>query len=123
MSTQAHVLPRRRLRDVAVVLQIAQRVRDLRLARAVTQEELAAALGVKRASMSRYESGERAITIPMLLAIAAVLEQPVTAFLPGEVPHVENQDGVAEVIATLQARPDLIPSVRDLLTALGEERT
>jgi transcriptional regulator with XRE-family HTH domain len=96
-------------------------VRDLRLARAVTQEELAAVLGVKRESMSRYESGERAITIALLLDIAAALEQPITAFLPGGQTNGTAHDAFAEVSAALQERPDLIPSVLDLLAVLREE--
>jgi transcriptional regulator with XRE-family HTH domain len=113
--------PRRRHREEEVGLQIARRVRDLRLARAVTQEELAAVLGVKRESMSRYESGERTITIALLLDIAAALEQPVTTFLPGGEGNGTTNGVLAEVTAALQERPDLIPSVLDLLAVLREE--
>jgi transcriptional regulator with XRE-family HTH domain len=110
---------RRRPRDQQVVGHVARRVRDLRLARAVTQEELAAYLGVKRESMSRYESGERAISIAMLLDIAEALEQPVSAFLPGPAAGPQPAQ-LAEIVAALRAQPDLIPSVQDLLAALRE---
>lgn len=123
MSRPVAVSSRRRQREEEVGLQVARRVRDLRLARAVTQEELAVVLGVKRESMSRYESGERAITIALLLDIAMALEQPVTAFLPGGEASSTAHDQVAEVTAALQARPDLIPSVLDLLAVLREEPT
>lgn len=121
MSRASPRTSRRRHREEDVGLQIARRVRDLRLARAVTQEELAAVLGVKRESMSRYESGERAITIALLLDIAAALEQPITAFLPGGETNGSAHDALAEVSAALQERPDLIPSVLDLLAVLREE--
>jgi transcriptional regulator with XRE-family HTH domain len=90
--------------------------------RLVTQEELAASLGVKRESMSRYESGERTISVALLLDIAAALGQPITAFLP---PGASGQTGgpLAEIVAVLHDRPDLIPSVQDLLAALREEPT
>lgn len=82
MSGNGATPSRRRAREAQVAGYVARRVRDIRLGRAVTQEELAGALGVKRESMSRYESGERAITIALLLDIATALGQPVTAFLP-----------------------------------------
>jgi transcriptional regulator with XRE-family HTH domain len=109
----------RRPHDRRVAGYVARRVRDLRLARLVTQEELAASIGVKRESLSRYESGERAISIALLLDIAAALEQPVSAFLP---PAAGQDDQLAEIAAALRARPDLIPSVRNLLTAPREEK-
>lgn len=121
MSRPAVVPSRRRQREEEVGPQVARRVRDLRLARAVTQEELAAVLGVKRESMSRYESGERAITIALLLDIAAALEHPVTAFLPGGEASATAGNSLDEVTAALTARPDLIPSVLDLLAVLREE--
>ena len=94
---------RRREREAAVEAHVAQRVRELRLARAMTQEALAAILGVKRESISRYESAERAISVALLLDIAAALDQPLAAFLP-PAPH-----------------PDQIPHVQELLAAAGEE--
>lgn len=112
---------RRRLREAEIGAHVARRVRDLRLARAVTQEELAGVLGVKRESMSRYESGERAITIALLLDIATALEQPVTTFLPGGQESSAAHDILAEVTAALRERPDLIPSVLDLLAVLRQE--
>lgn len=120
MSRAGLATSRRRQREAEVEGQVARRVRDLRLARAVTQEELAAIIGVKRESMSRYESGERAITIALLLDIAAALEQPITAFLPGREAGAPP-DAAAEVAAALRERPDLIPSVLDLLAVLREE--
>jgi transcriptional regulator with XRE-family HTH domain len=99
---------------------VARRVRELRLAHLITQEELAARLGVKRESMSRYESGERAISIALLIDIAAALGQPVSGFLPA--PARGDEEGpLAEIITALHDRPDLIPSVQDLLAALREE--
>mgnify|MGYP002779797223 CR=1 FL=1 len=135
MSGQEVAVSRRRLREAEVGAYVARRVRELRLARVTTQEELAAMVGVKRESMSRYESGERAITIALLLDIAAALEHPVEAFLPGHAgdhragaprtpdPGLGSAPGVslAEVVAMLRQRPDLVPSVLDLLAVLGDD--
>jgi transcriptional regulator with XRE-family HTH domain len=87
----------------------------------MTQEELAANIGVKRESMSRYESGERTISIALLLDIAVALEQPVIAFLPKPATDTSIDTPLTEIIATLHERQDLIPSVQDLLAALCEE--
>jgi transcriptional regulator with XRE-family HTH domain len=109
------VASQRRSREHQVAAYVARRVRELRLAQLVTQEELAASVGVKRESMSRYESGERAITIALLLDIAAALGQPVGAFLP---PDGQPAGALGAIFAALQEHPDLIPSVQDLLAAL-----
>lgn len=110
----------RRQREERVASHVAQRVRSLRLAQAMTQEELATALGVKRESVSRYESGERAITIALLLDIAAALGLPVSTFLPLAQPE---DSSLALVVAALRVRPDLIPSVQDLLAVMSEEQS
>lgn len=111
-------MARRRQREQRVGAYIAHRVRSLRFAQAMTQEELATILGVKRESMSRYESGERTITIALLLDIAVALEHPIAAFLP---PGGQEEPHLAEIIAALRARPNLIPSVQNLLAVMGEE--
>ena len=49
----------RRQREAAMQQQIGANIRAARLARAVSQEELAAALAVERPTLSRYERGER----------------------------------------------------------------
>lgn len=120
MSGNGVVTSRRRARKAQVETYVARRVRDLRLGRAVTQEELALVLGVKRESMSRYESGERAITIALLLEIAAALEQPVTAFLPIAPGDSPLPAPLNAIVMALRAHPDLIPSVQDLIAAMCE---
>lgn len=105
--------PQRDIRDQQVAHYVARRVRELRLASLITQDALAAQVGVRRESLSRYEGGERAITIGLLLDIATALGQPLTSFLPS-VPG----DPLAEIVAILHAHPDLAPSVMDLLTTL-----
>jgi transcriptional regulator with XRE-family HTH domain len=110
---------RRRSRALQVAGYVARRVRELRLAGLVTQEELAANVGVKRESISRYEGGERAISTALLLDIAAALGQPLAAFLPPADSQAEGP--LTEIVAALHERPNLIPSVQDLLAALSED--
>lgn len=62
--------------------EIGAAVRNTRMARGITQDELAQALGVDRVTISRYEGGKRAISIPTLLDVSAYLGIPVTRLLP-----------------------------------------
>ncbi|NTW02540.1 MAG: helix-turn-helix transcriptional regulator [Oscillochloris sp.] len=117
MSLASDPAPRT-LRDQQVAHYVARRVRELRLANLITQEELAAQLGVRRESLSRYEGGERAISIALLLDIARALGQPVSAFLP-PLPG----DPMTEIATILHTRPDLAASVMDLLCALTTDST
>ena len=55
------------------------RVRELRLAAGLTQEDLAARCGLFRTYMSRIETGNANPTLTMIHALAASLRVPVTA--------------------------------------------
>ena len=59
-------------------------LRALRHSYHIKQEQLATRLGVDVATISRYERGERAMTIGTLLAIADVFHVPAEALLPPE---------------------------------------
>lgn len=110
--------------------QIGSAIRRARLSRAVTQAEVAAALGVTRPTIAQYESGRRPITVATLLRIAEYLQLPVTALLPGDPPpappdvgdsrSLANHSPIERVMTLLQARPDLLPSVVALLEAILE---
>ena len=56
-----------------------QRVRDLRAAAGMTQEDLAARCGLFRTYMSRIETGRANPTLTMIHALAASLGVPVQA--------------------------------------------
>ncbi len=121
MSGNDAVTSRRHARESEVGAYVSRRVRDLRLACAMTQEDLAGILGVKRESLSRYERGERTITIALLLDIAMALGQPVTALLPSTPGDCPLPTALTAISATLDERPDLIPHVHALLAALSEQ--
>jgi transcriptional regulator with XRE-family HTH domain len=59
-------------------------LRALRHSYRIKQEQLATRLGVDVATISRYERGERAMTIGTLLAIADIFHVPAEALLPPE---------------------------------------
>jgi transcriptional regulator with XRE-family HTH domain len=64
----------------------AQRIRELREERGMSQRTLADALSIDPASMSRIEKGERGISTGELVAIAEAFRVPVDAILRIEEP-------------------------------------
>jgi transcriptional regulator with XRE-family HTH domain len=100
-------------------------LREARLSRACTQAELAERLNVGRSALAHYEAGKRPLTVSMLLQVAQVLQYPPSRLLPsilgdGPVPAARRAlpEEVAQVARLLSDRPDLVPSVLDLLEAL-----
>ena len=100
-------------------------VRAARMARAVTQDDLALLLKVDRVTISRYESGKRTIPAPALVRIAAYLDLPLDALTGQGGQHREpvslpahstpEDEALQTVVRVLQQRPDLVPTVLDLL--------
>ena len=68
------------------------RVRELRLAAGLTQEDLAARCGLFRTYMSRIETGNANPTLTMIHALATCLMVPVPALfgVPVEVPQAKR---------------------------------
>jgi transcriptional regulator with XRE-family HTH domain len=66
--------------------EVAQRIRELRDEREVSQRKLAEAIGVDPASMNRIESGRRGISTGELVAIAEALQVDVDTILRVEEP-------------------------------------
>lgn len=50
-----------------------QKIRDIRLQKGMTQQELADKLGVKQCTVSDYETGQVDLTLPKLVRIADAL--------------------------------------------------
>jgi len=68
------------------------RIKDARLAAGMTQEELAAAVGVKQPSVAQWENGSTYPRVPMLRALAEVLHTTVDALIE----EVETDDKTAD---------------------------
>src|SRR5918995_373725 len=62
---------------------VGRRIREARLAREMTQEDVSAASGVSVAHLSRLESGARQPSVVTLLNVAAGLGVPISRLLEG----------------------------------------
>jgi transcriptional regulator with XRE-family HTH domain len=96
------------------------------MSRGVTQEDLATMLGVDRVTVARYESGLRTLTAPTLFTIFEYLEVPLHNLKGLEPKHEVRQPhavspALGHVIELLEQRPDLVPSVQELLDTMLEE--
>ena len=131
MTTTSPTEGVRRQREAAMQQQIGANIRAARLARAVSQEELATALAVERPTLSRYERCERSIPVTILLDIAAILETSVGRLIQAaskaEQPALSldtaigQQAALSRVIQRLSTQPDAIPLVHGLLDTLETE--
>lgn len=74
-----------------------QRIRDARERLDMTQDELAALIGRTRDTVSHYETGNRAIVVTELPALAQALQVPIGYFFGYEEPDAETTALVAEL--------------------------
>ena len=135
----------------ALMVQLGQRIREVRQGSGMTQEELATALSVRvgmpisRSTIGNYETGRRPLPADLLLQIAAICDVPLQAFalneshamhegVPPSGAFQDNQppsvtsaadtpsaQALALITTTLQERPDVIPFVLELIAGLVEE--
>ena len=90
---------------VAVTKLLGAHVRELRLAAAMTQEELAHAAGVTPKYVSELEHGKTNPTLATLLAIAEKgFEMPLSIFLSFDMGADEAREQVRELNALLSAQ-------------------
>lgn len=100
-------------------------IRAARGRRGITQDELAPRLGVGRATLARYETGQRALSAAMLVHICQVLDESLDSLLPGLTTARSAPAGaplplaLQRIVQQLQQHPDLVPTVEDLLETLG----
>lgn len=112
---------------------VGRAIREQRLSQHMKQSELARALNVTRATVTRWESGTRPMTIATLLTIAEQLGVPASHLLPErhQLPPAEatrarvlretsftSQPAIQAIGQVLDLRPDLIPTVISLLETL-----
>jgi len=133
------------------MVQLGQRIREVRQGSGMTQEELATALSVRvgmpisRSTIGNYETGRRPLPADLLLQIAALCGVPLQTFALNEsratdqgapasgafqddqppsvtlVGDTPSTQALALITTTLQERPDVIPFVLELIAGLVEE--
>jgi transcriptional regulator with XRE-family HTH domain len=109
---------------------IGHRIKERRVALGLSQESLAAALGVARQQVQKYEGGVNRLSVSRLVEVAAVLRAPVGWFFRDLETHPLRQHSQAiaalfdldEVLANPSARSKQPPSAREL-AASSENRT
>lgn len=134
-----------------LMVQLGQRIREVRQGSGMTQEELATALSVRvgmpisRSTIGNYETGRRPLPADLLLQIAVTCGVPLQtfalneshamdqgappsgAFQDDQPPSVTPMAGgtstqaLTLITTTLQERPDVIPFVLELIAGLVEE--
>jgi transcriptional regulator with XRE-family HTH domain len=110
-------------------------IRAARFSRGLTQDDLAARLGVTRATIASYETGRRKIPAGTLIRIAHLCGKPLTFFdaqqqpesAPSPAPQPPAQAdpqhaAVAAIVTTLQAHPEFTPFVLEFLETLVHEQ-
>jgi transcriptional regulator with XRE-family HTH domain len=107
-------------------------IRAARFSRGLTQDDLAARLGVTRATIASYETGRRKIPAGTLIQIARLCGKPLTFFdaqqpepMPSPEPLAQadpQHAAIAAIVNTLQAHPEFTPFVLEFLETLVHEQ-
>jgi transcriptional regulator with XRE-family HTH domain len=95
---------------------IGERVARERGRKGMSQEELAAQIGVSRASITQAESGQQRLPLQSLYLIAAVLGVAITALLP-TVDDLSSTQGQDDIVARVNNDTTLSDDGRDALKA------
>jgi transcriptional regulator with XRE-family HTH domain len=85
-----------------------KRLKALREAQGLTQDELAASAGCNKFTISKLERGLQEPAWPLVLALARVLGVKVGEFVAPDKPQSRRKmsEVIGEIMASLQARPE-----------------
>lgn len=97
---------------------LADRLRAARLARGLTQAEVARALGLHRPAISEIEAGRRSVSSDELVELSRALSVPLADLLPGAVPSVP---GPADADATAHEQT-ILAMVRTIVEQFDPEQ-
>lgn len=89
---------------------IGNRIKAARLSAGLTQEEVAAPLGIGRAAYSNIENGHSMVTVDHLMKLPHILHKPVTYFLGIDSAHLTAEEG--EWLELFRALP---PEAKELV--------
>ncbi len=109
-----------RKRDQELLRDIGQRVAKARTDRGFTQERLAEAVGIEPVTLSRWETGQRAVSVSTLARIAEVLQVGLGDLLDVSRTLPETDHGPDEA-ALLRGFGRLTPSRRSLVVQILRE--
>lgn len=110
-----------RSRNQELLRAIGQRVADIRKSRGWTQEALSEAVAVEPVTLSRYETGDRALSMSTLAAISAALGVPLGDLLDIERELPEPPHERPEHAELLRLFEQASPQRQQLLLALARE--
>ena len=93
-------MPRRR--DVQLLRSLGARLQEIRKDAGWTQEELAEAIDVEAVTVSRYETGSRALSLTLLARVAQALDVTLSELLDIELemPKPKRMKGEAKLLNT-----------------------
>ena len=97
------------MESINITLYIANKIKQLREKRNITQQELAEALGTTQQSIARYESGERKTDNNMLFALSDYFNISINEFFPplhfdnAKVINISNDTIQIPVLGTIKA--------------------
>ncbi len=110
-----------RSRDAELLRAVGQRVAEARRDRGVTQESLAERVGIAPVSLSRLETGDRALSLSTLGKLSEALQVPLGDLLD-HTRDLPAPDAARPAHAELcRLHDDLTPQRQSLLLALARE--
>ena len=109
-----------RQRDQQIITDVGRRVAQSRKDRGFTQEQLAEAIGIEAVTLSRLETGHRALSLSTLASISAALGVGLGDLLDSgrDLPAPEH---TPEEVELLRLFGKLSPTQRDVLLRLARE--
>lgn len=97
---------------------IGQRIRKIRKARGLSQEELAEKIGISTTHMSHIETGNTKLSLPVFVDLATVLEVRTDELLSDSSPSVRSAS-IEEIIHILDScSTQQIRIIEDILQAI-----
>lgn len=91
---------------------VGQRIRERRVSAGITQQELAAALGLSYQQVQKYENGSNRISAGRLYVLARLLGAEVTDFFPHDPFGRVGEAGIDPILSFTE---DAIAAARDLM--------
>lgn len=112
-----------RKRDRELLRAVGRRVGQARRDRGYTQEALSEVIGIEPVTLSRLETGDRALSLSTLGAISQALGLPLGDLLDGTRELPEPPEATPELVELARLFSQVSPQRQGLLLALARELT